>query len=69
MDVCLWSVLCREVVVSAMSWSLVQRSPADCGVSSCVIQEPREWGGPGPLGAVAGERKKKLIQAFVVGAA
>jgi hypothetical protein len=30
----------------------VQRSPTDCDVSVCVIKIPREWGGPGPLGAV-----------------
>ena len=31
------SVLCSQVEVSATSWSLVQRSPADCGPSLCVI--------------------------------
>jgi hypothetical protein len=44
-------VVCCQVEVSATSWSLVQRSPTKCGVS-CVIYKPREWGGPGPLGAV-----------------
>ena len=29
--------LCCQVEVSAMSWSLVQRSPTDCGASLCVI--------------------------------
>jgi len=31
------SVVCCQVEVSATSWSLVQRSPTDCGVSLCVI--------------------------------
>jgi hypothetical protein len=45
MDVCLLSVLCVwQVEVSATGWSLVQRSPTDCGVSLCVISEPQEWG-------------------------
>ena len=34
MDVC---VVCCQVEVSATSRSLVQRSPADCGASLCVI--------------------------------
>ena len=37
MSVCLSvvSVVCCEVEVSATVWSLVQRSPTDCGVSVC----------------------------------
>ena len=31
------SIVCRQVEVSATSWSLVQRSPTDCGASFCVI--------------------------------
>jgi len=31
------SVVCCQVEVSTTSWSLVQRSPTDCGASSCVI--------------------------------
>ena len=31
------SVLCCYVEVSATNWSLVQRSPTDCGASLCVI--------------------------------
>ena len=31
------SVVCCQVEVSATSWSLVQRSPTECGVSLCVI--------------------------------
>jgi len=30
------SVVCFQVEVSATSWSLIQRSPRDCG-ASCVI--------------------------------
>jgi hypothetical protein len=31
------SVVCCQVVVSATSWSLVQKSSTDCGASLCVI--------------------------------
>jgi hypothetical protein len=49
MDVCLLWVLCVcQVEVSAMGWSLVQRSPTDCVVSLCVISKPQEWGGWNP---------------------
>ena len=47
------SVVFCHVEVSATSWLLIQRSPTDCGTSSCLISKPRERGGPGPLGAVA----------------
>ena len=33
--VCLVSVVCCQVEVSATGWSLVQRSPTECGVSVC----------------------------------
>jgi hypothetical protein len=33
MDVSLVSVVCCQVEVSATGWSLVQRSPTECGVS------------------------------------
>jgi hypothetical protein len=36
------SVVCCQVEVSVTRWSLVQRSPTDCGVSQmCVIVKPR----------------------------
>ena len=35
MDVSLVSVMCYQLQVSASGWSLVQRSPTDCGVSEC----------------------------------
>jgi hypothetical protein len=37
MDVCLLSVVCCQVELSATGRSLVQRSPTDCGVSECVL--------------------------------
>jgi len=43
-------VVSSHVEVSATSWSHVQRSPTDCGASSCVIEKRREWGGHGPQG-------------------
>jgi hypothetical protein len=42
------SVLCCQVEVSATSWSLVQRSPTECGVSECVIVKPRTVRWPRP---------------------
>jgi hypothetical protein len=32
---CLVSVVCSQVEILAMGWSLVQRSPIECGVSEC----------------------------------
>jgi hypothetical protein len=31
------SVVCCQVQVPATSWSLIQRSPTNCGTSLCVI--------------------------------
>jgi hypothetical protein len=43
------SVVCCQVEVSATSWSLVQRSPTDCGVSNvCDHETSAKRGGPGP---------------------
>jgi len=53
------SAVCLQVEVSATSWSLVQGSPTECDVSLCVIYKPREWGGPGPLGAVAPNKQQE----------
>jgi len=36
------SVVCCQVEVSATRWSLVQRSPTDCGASLCVIWKHQE---------------------------
>jgi len=38
-------VVCCQVEVSATDWSLVQRSPTDCGALLCVITKPRKRGG------------------------
>jgi len=38
MDVCFVCVLRFQVEVSATSWSIVRRSPTDCGASLCVIK-------------------------------
>ena len=57
MYVCMW-VLC--VVRSASDWSLVQRSPTECGVSECdrdALIMRRPW----PTGAVAPWRKKIIL--------
>jgi hypothetical protein len=43
------SVVCCQVEVSATDWSLVQRSPTECGVSKkCVIVKPRKMRRPRP---------------------
>jgi hypothetical protein len=42
-----------QVEVSATGRLLIQRSPTECVVSSCVIYQPHEWGGLGPRWAVA----------------
>ena len=55
------SVVCCQVEVSATNWSLVQRSPTDCGTSLCVIWKPRKLGVPGPLGTLAPNREEKEI--------
>jgi hypothetical protein len=39
-------VLCCQVEVSATGWSLVRRSPTDCGASLCVIKKPRDMRKP-----------------------
>ena len=52
------NVVCCQIEVSATSWSLVHRIPKDCGASLCVIEKPREWGGPWPTGA-KGKKKAR----------
>ena len=52
------SVVCCQVQVSVTGWSLVQRSPTDCGLSLCVNYKCREWGGPGPLEECWAKKKK-----------
>jgi hypothetical protein len=48
MFVCYVCVGCCQVEVSATSWSLVQKSPTDCGASFCVIKKPRDTRRPLP---------------------
>ena len=43
------SVVCCQVEVSATDWSLVQRSPTDCGASLYVIKKPRTRGSYSPI--------------------
>ena len=57
------SVVCCQVEVSAMSRSLVQRSPTDCGVSLW-SWKPQEWGGHSPWLGFKCHRKKTLITAL-----
>jgi hypothetical protein len=47
----------QTVEVSATSWSLVQRSPTDCGASLCVIQKPQEWGAHDPRWVASPQKK------------
>jgi hypothetical protein len=51
-----------SVEVSATDWSLVQRSPTDCGASCVWSRKPREWGGHSPCWAAAPCEKKNLRQ-------
>jgi hypothetical protein len=49
-------VVCCQVEVSVTSWSLVHRSPTNCGASLCVITKPRERGGHSPRWAAEPEK-------------
>jgi len=57
-------VMYCQVEISATSWSLVQRSPTECGVSLCVIKNPQKWGGHGPRWAAAPKKTNADIQCF-----
>jgi hypothetical protein len=63
------SVVCCQVEVSATSWSLVQRSPAECGLSKkCVIVKPRKMRRPRPpRGCRAMGKKKDYVYNAVLG--
>jgi hypothetical protein len=58
------SVLCCQVEASATSWSLVQRSPTECGVSNVWSRNLEKRGGLGPQGAVEplGEKRNFILQ-------
>jgi hypothetical protein len=53
---------CGQVEVSTTSWSLIQRSPTDCGASLCVIKKPREQGGHSPRWAAEPQKKILYLQ-------
>jgi hypothetical protein len=59
MLVCFVCVECCQVQVSATSWSLVKKSPTDCGASLCVIKKPRGRGGYSPCWAAEPEKINK----------
>jgi hypothetical protein len=61
------SVVCCQVEVSATGWSLVQKSPTECGVSKkCVIVKPRKIRRPRPpRGCRAIEKKNNTIYKIV----
>jgi hypothetical protein len=52
-----------QVEVTVTNWSLLQRSPTDCGVS-CVAYKSSEWGSPGTLGAVT-PKKNAVFQIYL----
>jgi hypothetical protein len=58
--------MCCQVEVSARSWSLVQRSPTDCGASLCVIWRPQERG-HGPRSAAGPQEKCSILGCFAWG--
>jgi hypothetical protein len=64
-DVCLlWVFVCCQVEVSASGWSLVQRSPTNCGVSECDLEVSyRRWPKP-DLGccATGKERNANVVR-------
>jgi hypothetical protein len=49
-------VVCCQVDISAMSWSVVQSSSTDCGASFCVIKKLRERGWHSPRWAAEPEK-------------
>jgi hypothetical protein len=52
------SVVCCQVEVSATGWSLVQRSPTECGVSTSVIVKLRTMRRPRPPRGYRAIKKK-----------
>jgi hypothetical protein len=52
------SVVCCQEEISATSWLFFQRSPTDCGASSCLICKHQECGGRGPIWATAAQEEK-----------
>ena len=60
MDVCFVSVVCCQVEASVWGWSLVQRSPTECGVPECDREATimmRTWSTGGMLRHCGGDHK------------
>jgi hypothetical protein len=57
------SVVCCQVEVSAMGWSLVQRNPTECGVSNCNLETSMRR--PKATKAVEPWKKKQHTGKFV----
>jgi hypothetical protein len=55
------SVVCCEVEVFATAWSLVQRSPTECGASLCVIKKPHKRGGYSPARGLQNTNPKWFV--------
>ena len=58
------TVMCCQVEVSATSWSLVQRSPTDCGASLCVLETScmsRPW----PTGGLSRQTQTNVQSYFL----
>jgi len=49
------NVVCRQLEVSVSGWSLLPKSPTECGVSEC--DHEASWEDPGPQGAVVPGKK------------
>jgi hypothetical protein len=54
------SVVCCQVEVSVTGWSLVQRSPTECGAKLCVIYRPHDGGYPRPLWGLLHKKHKYM---------
>jgi hypothetical protein len=56
-----WMFVCCECCVLSevctTGWSLIQRSPTDCGASLCVLQKPQELDGHDTRWAAAPQEK------------
>jgi hypothetical protein len=60
---CLPSVLCYQVDVSASGWSLLHRSPTECGVSEC-DHEASIKEGPWPTRGCCATKHKVFLLSF-----
>jgi len=55
------SVVCRQVEVSATGWSLIQRSPTDCGESLCDLENLKNEEAMTRIGSQRHSKKKKMF--------